>query len=60
MPSLNYFSTDKPYPRGEITVKGPSLCKGYYRNPMANLNDFNKDGWFKTRDVGMILANGSI
>ena len=36
--------------RGEMAVRGPSLCSGYVRNPEANGADFD-DGWFRTGDV---------
>ena len=32
LPELGYFSTDEPYPRGEVCLKGHSVFKGYFRN----------------------------
>jgi fatty-acyl-CoA synthase len=36
--------------RGEMAVRGPSLCSGYVRNPGANREDF-EDGRFRTGDI---------
>jgi long-subunit acyl-CoA synthetase (AMP-forming) len=33
---MSYFSTDKPFPRGELQMKGVSLFSGYYKSPDKN------------------------
>ncbi|KAK2756530.1 hypothetical protein FQN54_005423 [Arachnomyces sp. PD_36] len=38
--------------RGEMCVRGPSVIKGYLDNPKANAESFDKDGWYKTGDIG--------
>lgn len=37
---------------GEVLVKGPVVCHGYYKNDAANKEAFS-NGWFCTGDIGV-------
>ncbi|WP_209391194.1 long-chain fatty acid--CoA ligase [Chryseobacterium sp. RR2-3-20] len=43
---------------GEITVKGPSVFKGYFKNEEMTKEAFTSDGFFKTGDIGHIDSEG--
>ena len=43
---------------GEITVKGPSIFSGYYKNEEMTAEAFTADGFFKTGDIGHIDHEG--
>jgi fatty-acyl-CoA synthase len=45
---------------GEIVIGGYSVMAGYYANPEKTKESFAHDGKFKTGDLGMKLADGSI
>ncbi|KAK0044450.1 acyl-CoA synthetase family member 3 mitochondrial [Biomphalaria pfeifferi] len=40
---------------GDLHVRGPSVCLGYWKNPEATTEAFTKDGWFKTGDTAKYL-----
>jgi long-chain acyl-CoA synthetase len=42
---------------GELLVRGPSIFKGYWKNPQESAKSFD-DGWFCTGDIGNIDADG--
>jgi len=44
---------------GEIWVKGPNVCDGYWRRPDATAAAF-ADGWFRTGDIGVRSLDGYI
>ena len=60
-----YGSVGRPIPcmelkfeDGEILVRGPSVMKGYYKNPQATAEVFTSDGFLRTGDVGYTDSDG--
>ena len=54
IPDMEYYSTDKPQPRGELLIRGNNVTSGYHKNPKENAKVFLEDGWFRTGDVATV------
>ncbi len=44
---------------GELIIRGPSICSGYWNNEEVNKDDF-RGGWFHMGDVFVMNADGTI
>ncbi|KAH6560533.1 hypothetical protein BASA50_005083 [Batrachochytrium salamandrivorans] len=58
--SHGYLVTD-PNPRGEICLRGPSVMKGYFKDPESTAKAIDlESGWLHSGDVGEVFPNGTL
>jgi len=60
VPEMNYLTSDKPHPRGELCYRGPVTCKGYFKNQAKTDELIDKHGWYHSGDVASIDELGRI
>ncbi|WP_320677343.1 AMP-binding protein [Prochlorococcus sp. MIT 1300] len=46
--------------RGLVLVRGPQVMNGYLGKPEETSKVLDRDGWFDTGDLGMLLPDGSL
>lgn len=51
----NFLGPDQP---GELVLKGPSYCSGYFRDPAASAAVLDERGYFHTGDVAQYDSEG--
>ena len=47
-------------PEGILQIRGPSVLKGYYKEPEKTAAILDRDGWFSTGDYGRIDEDGYV
>lgn len=57
VPDMDYYSKDG---KGEVCVQGPSVFKGYFKDPEKTSETIDEDGWCHTGDIGKWLPNGTL
>jgi long-chain acyl-CoA synthetase len=51
VPDMEYLSTDKPHPRGELLIRSNTQFREYFNNPDETAKAVDEDGWFHTGDI---------
>ncbi|KND94500.1 Long chain acyl-CoA synthetase 7, peroxisomal [Tolypocladium ophioglossoides CBS 100239] len=58
VPEFDYCVDDKPNPRGEMLIRGPSVFREYYKNDEETKKTVEPDGWFHTGDIAEVDKEG--
>lgn len=45
---------------GEIAVRGPNVCLGFFEDPERTGSSFNQEGWLRTGDLGVLDGRGHL
>ena len=45
---------------GELVVRGPIVCRGYFRQPGATAAAVRPGGWLRSGDLGLIRDDGAL
>lgn len=48
---MEYLSTDKPHPRGELLIRASTMFSEYFKNPEETAKAIDSEGWFHTGDI---------
>jgi long-chain acyl-CoA synthetase len=51
VPDMEYLSTDKPYPRGELLMRCTTQFREYLHNAEETAKAVDANGWFHTGDI---------
>ncbi|XP_041364605.1 long-chain-fatty-acid--CoA ligase 1-like [Gigantopelta aegis] len=49
VPEMNYSAADN---KGEVCIQGPSVFKGYLKDPEKTRESLDEEGWLHTGDIG--------
>jgi long-chain acyl-CoA synthetase len=50
VPDMQYYAKDR---KGEVCIRGPSVTKGYYKEPEKTAETIDADGWLHTGACGL-------